>query len=246
MSTDRYISEFDQGNVRRNNCAKIDQYITVRENIRRWYTEFGFDFPHSSENNFRDSWFHYRKLYQERSAAEIIGQAATLDEHLQRAEKDSIIYLFQKISEALEFWYHAALNKEESRRGPDDLESGINSMYVHTANTPNRWVSLVQKKYSEDVFGFATCCTRIANRYILTYAFRIDVQNMIHELKNQVLEIRMGGAHIQRMSSPGDYYRKVKPCFERLVSFCSQYRIKELIIVSELIEWQTSVIEPSI
>lgn len=238
MSTDRYISEFDQEDVRRNNCRKIDQYRTVREEIRQWYAEFGFDFPHSSENNFRDSWFHYRKLYQERSANEIIGQTATLDEHLQRAEKDSIIYLFQKVSEALELWYDAALNKGKSGGPSDDLESGISSMYIHTAAAPNRWVTLMQKRYSDDVPAFAEHCMRVAERYILTDSFRMDAQNMIHELKDHVLEIRMGGAHIQRMGSPGDYYRKVKPSFERLLSFCGQYRIKHLIIVSELIGQQ--------
>lgn len=236
MSTDRYISESARENILGNNCKKIEEYAIVRKKIRIWYNEFGFDFPHSSENNFRDSWFHYRILYQEHSALEIAGQASMLNEHIQRAEKDSVIYFFQKISEALEFWYHAALNKKERDKTEEDIESTLYSLYKYTEKTPNSWVVLLQKKYSQDVFRFADCCQKIADKYILTLSFRTDIQKILHTIKNHILEIRMGGAHIQRLDVSGGYYDKFSPCFEQLVSFCNQYRIKELLRVSELVE----------
>lgn len=127
------------------NCKKIERYITVRAEIREWYEAFGLDFPYSSENNFRDSWFHYRKLYQEHSAYEIICQIAMLDEHLQRAEKDSIIYFFQKVSEALEFWQYVAMNEKKTYGVAGEAENAAYCLYNDTADTPNSWVSSLQK-----------------------------------------------------------------------------------------------------
>ena len=97
-------------------------------------------------------------------------------------------------------------------------------------------MQLLQKMYSQDVFRFAECCWKIADKYILTLSFRTDIQKILHTIKNHILEIRMGGAHIQRLDVSGGYYDKFSPCFEQLVSFCNQYRIKELIRVSELVE----------
>ncbi|MDO4327455.1 MAG: hypothetical protein Q4E24_15775 [bacterium] len=104
MSLDSYITEREQEAFQRNSCAKIIGYSKVKKNVREWYKIFGFQFPHTSENNYRDAWFHYRRLYQEHSAFEMTSQIATFDEHIQRAEKDSMVFFFQRASELLEFW----------------------------------------------------------------------------------------------------------------------------------------------
>lgn len=240
MLVDEYISESAQESIRKSNCEKINNYVTTRETIVKWYDEFGFDFPYSSENNFRDAWFHYKKLYQEHSTYEVICQIATFDEHLQRAEKDSIIYFFQKISESLEFWYYIAMDKKGREQLTGELESDIADLFIATSGTPNSWVSLLQERYSQNASEFAVCCLKVANTYILTRSFCVNAQKMLHTIKNLVLEIRIGGARIQRLDTPGDYLEKFRPCFEQLKDFCNQYRIKELIVVSELIKKLTT------
>lgn len=240
MLVDKYISGFGQETIRKENCKKIERYTAVRAEIKGWYKEFGLDFPYSSENNFRDSWFHYRKLYQEHSAYEIVCQIAMLDEHLQRAEKDSIIYFFRKAGEALEFWQYVAMNEKKAHGAASEAENTAYCLYNDTADAPNSWVSSLQKMYRDDASGFAACCLKVVDRYILTNSFCTDVQKVLHIIKNYVLELRMGGARIQRVGGPGGYLKKFRPCFEQLVEFCDRYRIKELIVVSELIERLTA------
>src|SRR5699024_655071 len=105
MLSDKYISDSELNRIKLTYCDKIILFMQFRKDILKWYQAFDFQYPHSSENNYRDSWFHYRKIYQEHSAYEIICQSANFEEHLQRAEKDAIVYFWQKICGILEVWY---------------------------------------------------------------------------------------------------------------------------------------------
>lgn len=105
MSSDNYISDGKLDEIRKEYGEKIIAFSDVQQQLKGWYDKFGFSYPFSSINNYRDSWFHFRKIWTERSLYEMISQMATLDEHLQRAEKDAVVNFFQMISQKLEFWY---------------------------------------------------------------------------------------------------------------------------------------------
>lgn len=235
MLLDSYITECDHELIQKENCYKITKYSKVRKNVRRWYELFGFLYPHTSENNFRDGWFHYRKLYKEHSTYEVASQAATLDEHLQRAEKDSMVFFFQKVCELLEFWYFVGNKKKIYNISGFYLENVL-EIYDHSLENPNSWVKLLKDECNEDIIRFSASCIYVGENRFLTNNFIKEVQQLLHDIKNNVLEIRMGGAQIARISEPGEYNKIFESCFEKLVEFVNRYRIIELLSATDVIE----------
>lgn len=233
MSPDNYITESELEEVQKQSCGKIDIYRGVRRRVKLWHKEFGLMYPHTSENNYRDCWFHYRKLYKEHSTYEVINQMATFDEHIQRAEKDSVIYFYQKISEMLEFWYFMYWCKHKYEE--DDAVNEALLVFDGTADKPNTWVLELKRKYEKDIDSFIKCCVCVACKRILTDEFSSEVQKLLHEIKNNVLKIRVGGAKIHRIEKPGEYMEQFEQCHSHIVSFSNKYRIKELLTVSDFI-----------
>jgi hypothetical protein len=235
MLSDSYIKEWEQEIVQKDYCDRIVKYSKVRKDIHRWYEVFGLQFPHTSENNFRDAWFHYRKLYREHSTYEVISQIATLEEHIQRAEKDSIVFFFQKISELLEVWYFVATERIDLEPTVKYIENALD-IYESSKAMPNSWVSIFSKQCNDDISIFASSCLYIFRQRILSKNFTVDVQILLHEIKNKLLELRMGGISIKRINQPGEYYEAFRPYYENLRSFCDKYRMIGLIGVTDVIE----------
>lgn len=235
MLLDRYVTESDREFIQHENALKIFQYSKVRKEVRRWFSFFGFSFPHTSENNYRDSWFHYRKLYQEHSDYESTSQIATLDEHLQRAEKDSMIFLFQKVCESLEFWYFVALGMNSFNIDGIYHENAL-QLYDNSANRKSSWVYLLKDMCNNDIVQFSASCIYVAQKRIFSDRFKVETQKLVHEIKNNVLEVRMGGAQISRIDMPGDYCRLFIPYFNELKDFADRYRIIELLGATDIIE----------
>ena len=91
MNTSNYIFDSKLEKIQADYGQEIENYIRIRDSWLEIYGEFGIPFPATSDNNFRDSWFHYRKIYKERNEEEMIRQIANYDEHLQRAERDLVV-----------------------------------------------------------------------------------------------------------------------------------------------------------
>ena len=73
--------------------------------IQELYDELGIYYPEESNTNYRDSWFHYRKLYTKKDIITILNEKYGLEEHLLRAAKDAQIYFLQQLAGWLEVWY---------------------------------------------------------------------------------------------------------------------------------------------
>jgi hypothetical protein len=235
MLSDSYIKEREQEIVQKDYCDRIVKYSKVRKAMYQWYEVFGLRFPHTSENNFRDAWFHYRKLYREHSTYEVISQIATLEEHIQRAEKDSIVFFFQKISELLEVWYFVATERIVLKPAEGYIKDAVD-IYESAIAVPNSWVSILRERCGEDISAFTASCLCIFQQRILSKEFAVDVQVLLHEMKNKVFELRMGGVSIMRINQPGEYYEAFEPYYENLLSFCDKYRMIELLGVTDIME----------
>lgn len=66
--------------------------------------------------NFRDALFHYAKLYEADTYQEVIEQAGAIEEHLNRAIKDSIIQLAQVTLYSICRIYDTTSDNEERQR----------------------------------------------------------------------------------------------------------------------------------
>lgn len=73
--------------------------------IQELYDALGLYYPEESNTNFRDSWFHYRKLYTQKDIITVLNEKYGLEEHLLRAAKDAQIYFLQQLTGWLEVWY---------------------------------------------------------------------------------------------------------------------------------------------
>lgn len=221
MSNDKYISDSKLDEIRKEYGEKIISFITVKRKADEWYKEFGFPFPSSCINNYRDSWFHYRKIWVERSLQEVICQMATFDEHLQRAEKDAVVNFFQIVSQALQFWYHVRFQNipEELL---DNIQQNVDLIYEKCTPEERNDVQLLSDlwdKYAgdEQEASFALIC--VAQKYILNSKHMIkQIQQLLHLIKNTTLKIRLGASDIQRIDHPGEYLNQCCECYNALIS----------------------------
>lgn len=236
MLADSYISGIELEAIQKKYGNKIICFAAFREKMHVTYRNFGFNYRDASENNFRDSWFHYRKIYQEHSGYELMSQTATLEEHLQRAEKDAIVHFLQKTSELLEFWYLLNKGQRDNILNAQEESQALmvydNSQSFLTGN----WVYMLKSFCGDDFTLFVDMCIYIAEQRLITKDFKRDTQQLLHNMKNAILEIRIGGTEIQRTAMPGDYLAQYDNCLDELDKLCSKYNIKSLICITEEIE----------
>ena len=236
MLSDKYISDAELDNIKKVYCDKIVLFKQFRKEIKKWYADFDFQYPHSSENNYRDSWFHYRKIYQEHSAYESVRQIANFEEHLQRAEKDAIIFFWQKICEILEFWYFLDKDTKISILSRKEQNVILNRCKSEDGLLLPEWVFILEDHFGKDVSKFKYACIYVVQNYILSEQFRKDTQNLLHEIKNVVLNMRMDGAEIQREDCPGSYLTFCKGIYAQMQDFCKKYSFKDIIGITEIFD----------
>lgn len=222
MSNDNYISDFKLNEIRKEYGGKIVSFSSVERSIKEWYLYFDLPYPLSSVNNYRDSWFHYRKIWRERSLYEVTCQMATFDEHLQRAEKDAIINILQIISQALQYWYQ--IEQEEI---PEHFINCI-KQNIKTARancTPEerknkQWVIEMWGKFEENEQEAAYALIYAAQKHILkSQSILRQIQKLLHTIKNTTLRIRLGASDIHRIEYPGEYLDLCSQCYDEVFSF---------------------------
>lgn len=222
MSGDSYISDIKLDEIRKEYGDKVVSFSKVKQQIEKWYEYFELSYPLSSVNNYRDSWFHYRKIWMERSFYEVTCQMATFNEHLQRAEKDAIVNFFQIISQELEFWYYI-----KNENIPEEWLESIrhNVAEVRDASNleesrNNLWVCRLFEKYkcSEQEASYAL--VYVAQKYFLnSEEERRQLQKLLHLVKNTTLKIRLDAIDIRRIEYPGEYLGLYEEYYKKLCTF---------------------------
>lgn len=217
MIFDKYISENELEIIRRKYGQKIIKYPFVQDEIKKYYEKLGLKYPNSCINNFRDSWFHYRKIWQEHSYYSIISQISTLDEHLQRAERDAIVNLLQMISQKIEFWYLA--NSKKTRKM---IKVGLNKEFSYELGTIkfDDCYSLTQywKSFAgDDIQATFALIYTVGEELAHDMMCYREMQNIIHEIKNCSMEIRLGASEIDRLNEPGEYLEYCRTALNRIV-----------------------------
>lgn len=225
MSSDKYIPDSKLDEIRKEYGEKVVSFLSVKQRIDEWYKYFGFPFPSSCINNYRDSWFHYRKIWMERSLHEITRQIATLEEHLQRAEKDAVVNFFQIISQALQFWYQVKF-KSIPEELKDDIQQNVDFVYGKCTPEDRNDVKLLSDlwdEYGRDEQEASFALIYVAQTYFLNSRHVLkQLQQLLHLIKNATLRIRLGASDIQRIEYPGEYLNQCCECYDNLISYFSQ------------------------
>lgn len=236
-STDRYISDSELESFQKEFAQKTDSFLEMRRTVLDMYTLFQVKYPYQAENNFRDSWFHYRKIYKERRLSSMIGQTAMFDEHLQRAEKDIVVLFWTEICTYLEFWYNGKFPLDVLKE--NDVKNG-EALDLFETDLLN-WVKLFHNKCrseckqpQESRTAFIGGCIFVFQKCIEPKGkFKEDTQKLIHKIKNNILDIRYGGTDIKRHEEPGIYLDSFDECFRDLMSLCDNYKMHNLICVTD-------------
>lgn len=154
-------------------CAEeIYQYGSNYWELKRIFDSYGYHMPVECWHNFRDSWFHYRKLCMEKERLSVLNEKYAMEEHLLRAWKDAIIFLLQEISEGLEFWYLKGTNYTDPEDCMDtESESIINEVHAKMQQEgniePTNWTKIIVDGYKDaDKEILYKCCYYIKEIFL--------------------------------------------------------------------------------
>lgn len=174
------------------------------------YDEFGLDYPEECHTNYRDSWFHYRKLYNKKDVISVLNEKYGLEEHLLRAIKDAQIYFLQQIGQWLEVWYH------HSEILCDYANPRMNQSLFETLDT--NWVKSLWELSGKNEKMFADACVYWYRQNIYSVELGRQLQSLIHSLKNLILDLRLGGMNIFRPLDNIEYVRRSVALYEEICS----------------------------
>lgn len=213
------MTEYELEQIKAICAEEIAVFGMQFEEIQKIYDVLGLSYPEECTTNYRDSWFHYRKMYKKKDLASILDEKYGLEEHLFRATKDAQICLLQQLGYWLEVWYRYDEYMECDMSRKDEYEQLCNDLQKN-------WVKNIYELVEEDDVLFAnTCLYRYLTR-INSERIRQQLQRLIHSIKNLILEIRLGGVSISRPLSNVNYLNK---CIAVYNEMCQALATTELL-----------------
>lgn len=202
------------------NCAEeIQKFGVIFQEIQLLYRVLGLYYPEECNTNYRDSWFHYRKLYNKKDMISVLNEKYGLEEHLLRASKDAQICLLQQIGYWLDVWYRCDEFMEY-----DEDEAGKFEVYYQRMD--GNWVKSLNEAMIDDKESFAKACLFYYVKYISTEDVRKKIQNLVHNIKNLILDLRLGGVNIAR---PSDNIKYFEQCVSVYKDMCCSLKDKKIL-----------------
>ena len=240
MYRDNHISDNNLEAIQEEYAQKTCRFLEIREEIRESFDWFGVKYPYSAENNYRDSWFHYRKIYKEHGMKALLGQMAMFDEHLQRAEKDDVVLFWTRISQRLEFWYNMYDRYEMAWIDWEDvktiLETGIDPEHCTETIMEEAYRLYKESSNNANKLFAVGCMVYVHKQGMVSEKFRRDVQRLFHKVKNIILRVRHGGTDIIRHDNIGDYLEQFRECEADLAKLCKNYHFLGLLNATDRID----------
>lgn len=216
----------------RKKCAEsIFDFGLMFETMHGLYEEFGLYYPKECNTNYRDAWFHYRKLYLKRDEMSVLNEKYGLEEHLLRAAKDSQIFLLQRLGEWLGIWesYHIYLKRDKTR----DLE--YRDVLEKISTETENWVSCLWNLCNKDGYLFANACLYRFENSIYCKEFQKKLQTLLDSIKNLILDLRLGGVNIYRPLNNSYYFTQCVDLCSSIACSLRQKGMLYLLSATELI-----------
>lgn len=205
-----------------------DQFRVLHE----IYSMMGWYYPEECNTNYRDSWFHFRKLYRKKDVVEILNQKFGLEEHLLRAAKDAQIFLLQQLGYCLEVWYDPEPYFLEEHLECEKYQEIVEQM---PSEKNHNWVSYIDSKTQENGELFTGACLMYFFKQINSSVLRKSLQMLIHSIKNLILDLRLGGVHIFRPEDNMYYLRRCVSVYNDMYQALEGTGLLFLIPVTEMI-----------
>lgn len=228
MKQEFIMSVQDMADIKENCAREIEEFGMQFEKMHRLYGGFGLYYPEECNTNYRDSWFHYRKLYKKKDVISILNEKYGLEEHLLRAIKDAQIGFLQQLGYWLEIWYRYdeymvcdILRTDEYRELYENLDTN--------------WVKSIEELCLGDHELFANACLYRFITHIKTDEMIKKLQKLIHSVKNLILDLRLSGTNIFRPADNGDYIRRCVSIYNDMCRDLKESGMLYLISATEVI-----------
>lgn len=198
------------------NCAeKIFIFGKAYSEMKKIYEAYGYCIPVECWHNYKDSWFHFRKLYEKRDRISVQNEKYAMEEHLLRAWKDALVFFLQELSANLEVWYF--INQKKDTYDCDDtIKQYAESIHAcweieSKLGKSINWGRMIMEKYHDKYSG--TQLSKVYYWYYISYIaseqLMVELQQLIHNLKDLILRIRYGGTDIYRPTYPDEYLKEL-------------------------------------
>ena len=218
------------------NCAAddIERYLYFLGILEKWYDEINEPFPLPCRTNYRDAWFHYKKLYEQKDYIKVVQEQYALEEHLIRSSKDAINRYFQIYVMYMEEVYHHLLSgryvsSQEEKNALDD----IIVKYNLSVDIKEKWALRLYnelEKYNLEMYY----CSLVKYIYYrnMNYSDVLRVlQKSIHSIKNYCAKLRINGTNIYRPIDGNEYMDECIEIYENLILSLESIYIKECLWV---------------
>lgn len=210
---------------------KLIMYFEYLDSLDKWFRESGLELPLACRTNFRDAWFHFKKLYERRDYVKIVQEEYALEEHLIRAVKDAIICYYQiyirKIERVYEYLSNNKLGTCVSQENINKIECKINSVTINTEKWDSEIKRYINPEENMQLYLEAVC-------YIYSRDFNIQkvakqLQKCLHMIKNYYSKLRLDGTNIYRPSSDEAYMKECEDVFDKMMECLKENRLERSI-----------------
>lgn len=209
MMKEAYIPSVNQQDLKEECANTIMEFGHIFKVLRKLHEEFGLYYPEECHTNYRDSWFHYRKLYNKKDITSMLNEKYGLEEHLLRAAKDAQINFLQQLGQWLEVWYH------QTEILQDYDTDGVDRRLFEKMEM--NWVKSLWEVSGEDEMIFSKACVYWYKENIYSDELNAQIQNLIHSVKNLILELRLGGVNIFRPVDNVIYVKRSIAVYEKII-----------------------------
>ena len=215
-----------------NRVKYLDVFQEEYYEIERYFEENNLSRLSSCITNYRDAMFHYRKVYENNLYLQNENEYYALKEHINRALKDCIIYLFQCIAKRLEQWYMI-----EKVQISNEIRNLIEAIYSDSSMDLNDdecvWYIWQQANNANQSPECVLRC--IYQEKVYEPEIGNMIQRHMHLIKNDIMELRHKGADIVRPMLKRAGIKEYKEQYECLMLDLEKYHIKGLFVYTDVI-----------
>ena len=235
MSNNRTVlSDADHQNL---SSYSVEMLLACRSKMKlmeKLYDLEKIDFPTQCRTNFRDAWFHYKKVYERFDSIKVYQEQYAMEEHLIRILKDAITVLFNKYAYWIENVYYLLEEKQAvlgvlTTSKVDEFYSECIDIRIDS----DYWYNAIQKRICKEKgildkkkdAAIKDVTLRLFLEQADIKAYRVVLQECMHKIKNYSLRTRLEGIEIYRPENSDAYLDDCADVFGDILFKLKEHRI---------------------
>lgn len=207
----------------------LKKYLGYLKIMSEWFHEINEELPVPCRTNYRDTWFHYRKIYEHRDYIKVVQEQYALEEHLIRAIKDGINCYFQNYIDGLEIIYKAIKSEEFQSRAENDIYAIVGKGKAPLIMEKNWEIKLLENLETcrrESDFPKAVCAVWAKEMDLERTAGML--QRSLHKIKNYCMKLRLDGTEIYRPADDEEYIKECTKVYNELIDTLEELKLKNV------------------